>query len=84
LEKVIKEKDELQKSLDNATSRIQELEALPQPPKGFTFPVEKGADGGGLGDNDPEKLRKEADALPDGPEKVLALIKLAHMSPMSR
>ncbi len=67
---------------DSLARRIAELEAQPRPGGPALRAIAKGEDvraGSGDGDGDAlEKIR----AMPDGLEKSLALIKLAHRKPM--
>lgn len=60
---------------DALTKRVKELEAIPLPPKGKVMAIAKGEENA----PDPlEPLKKEAESLPPGEAKALALIKLAH------
>jgi hypothetical protein len=88
LEKGVVLAEELQKAnttIETLQKRVTELEALPEPPKGVlsgaAVSVSKADD---LGLNNlktaSEEAQKEIEAMPEGTEKALAMIKFVHLT----
>ena len=73
-------------TISTLEKRVKELEALPEPPKGAlhgaAVSVSKTEDASlnNLSATPQDDLKKEIEAMPDGPDKAMALIKLAHLT----